>query len=145
MLWLVITGSIWLGFELRGRFPAGRLPYPHALYLIGLVLFAIGLIVRWISILYLGRFFTVNVAIAQDHQLITTGPYRFARHPGNLFLFLGFSLCMLNIFSMAAVLLPTSAAFLWGMQAEEEALFQAFGEQYLTYASKPLRIVPFLH
>ena len=36
-----------------------------------------------------------NVAIAEDHQLITTGPYRYARHPsytGTLLIFLGFLL-----------------------------------------------------
>src|SRR5205814_8840173 len=100
LLWLVITTSLWLGFEVRARFPAATLPAPQIFYPIGVVLFVIGLTVRWASIIYLGRFFTVNVAIAQDHQLITTGPYRFVRHPsytGNLFLFLGFTLCMLNV------------------------------------------------
>ena len=145
LLWLVISASLWLGFEVRARYPAGRLPAPQILYPIGVVLFIFGLIVRWTAIIYLGRFFTVNVAIAQDHQLITTGPYRFVRHPsytGNLFLFVGFGLCMLNIFSMAVVLLPIPAAFLWRMHVEEKALLQAFGDRYQTYTATTRRLIP---
>ena len=145
LLWLVITASLWLGFEVRARFPAGRLPEAQIIYPIGVVLFILGLIVRWTAIIYLGRFFTVNVAIAKDHQLITTGPYRFVRHPsytGNLFLFLGFTLCMLNIFSMLVVLLPISAAFLWRMHVEEKALLQAFGDRYQAYAATTRRLIP---
>lgn len=56
LLWLVISLSVWLALELRARLPAGRLPHPHLVYLIGLIVFAIGLVIRWSSIIYLGRF-----------------------------------------------------------------------------------------
>ena len=99
LLWTVIFGSIFAGMFLRAALPQGRLPHGQVFYLIGLVLFVLGLIVRWVAIIHLGRFFTVNVAIAHDHQLITTGPYRYVRHPsytGTLLIFLGFGLCMLT-------------------------------------------------
>lgn len=148
LLWLVICASIWVSFFLRAALPQGRLPYPQFFYATGLVLLVLGLIVRWIAITHLGRFFTVNVAIAQDHQLITTGPYRFVRHPsysGTLLVFLGFGLCLLNIFSFLAILLPISAAFLWRMHVEEDALRQAFGDRYRSYAAKTRRVIPFLY
>ncbi|HEY1770665.1 MAG TPA: isoprenylcysteine carboxylmethyltransferase family protein [Chthoniobacterales bacterium] len=130
------------------RLPAGRLPHPHLFYIIGLIIFAIGLVIRWGSIMYLGRFFTVNVAIARDHELITTGPYRFVRHPsytGTFFIFLGFGLCLLNIWAMIALLLPVWAVFLWRMQVEEIALRGAFGERYRTYAERTWRVLPPLY
>jgi protein-S-isoprenylcysteine O-methyltransferase Ste14 len=145
LLWTVIGISIFAAFFLREAFPQGRLPHPHTFYIIGLVLFVLGLIIRWIAIIHLGRFFTVNVAIAEDHQLITTGPYRYVRHPsytGTLLIFLGFGLCMLNIFSAAAVFLPIAAAFLWRMHVEEQALRSAFGDRYRLYASQTRRIIP---
>jgi protein-S-isoprenylcysteine O-methyltransferase len=148
LLWTVIGVSIFAGFFLRAAFPQGRLPQPHAVYISGLILFVLGLIVRWIAIIHLGRFFTVNVAIAHDHELITTGPYRYVRHPsytGTLLIFLGFGLCMLNIFSVAAVFLPISAAFLWRMHVEEEALRAAFGERYLIYADRTWRLIPLIY
>ena len=147
LLWTVIGLSIWAAFFLHAAFPQGRLPHPQIFYIIGLILFVLGLIVRWVAIIYLGRFFTVNVAIAEDHQLITTGPYRYVRHPsytGTFLIFLGYGLCMLNIFSLAAVFLPVAAAFLWRMHVEEQALREAFGERYLTYAASTARIVPWL-
>jgi protein-S-isoprenylcysteine O-methyltransferase len=148
LLWSVIGASIFAGFFLRAAFPQGKLPHAQTFYLVGLILFVLGLIVRWIAIIHLGRFFTVNVAIAEDHQLITTGPYRFVRHPsytGTLLVFLGFGLCMLNIFSLAAVFLPISAAFLCRMHVEEAALKDAFGDRYRSYAASRRRLVPFVY
>ena len=148
LLWTVIGLSIWAAFFLHAAFPQGRLPYPRIFYVIGLILFVLGLIVRWVAIIYLGRFFTVNVAIAEDHQLITTGPYRYVRHPsytGTFLIFLGYGLCMLNIFSLAAVFLPVAAAFLWRMHVEEQALREAFGERYLSYAARTRKLIPLIY
>jgi protein-S-isoprenylcysteine O-methyltransferase len=147
LLWTVIGLSIFAGFFLRAAFPQGRLPHPQTFYVLGLILFLLGLIVRWVAIIHLGRFFTVNVAIADDHELITTGPYRYVRHPsytGTLLIFLGFGLCMLNIFSFAAVFLPITAAFLWRMHVEEKALLGAFGERYQSYVASSHRLIPYL-
>ena len=148
LLWTIILLSIWAGFYLRAVFPQGQLPHRLTVYLIGLILFLLGLVIRWISIIHLGRFFTVNVAIAEDHQLIITGPYRFVRHPsytGSLLIFLGYGLCMLNIFSLAAVFLPVAAAFLWRMHVEETALREAFGERYRDYATRTRRLIPLVY
>ncbi len=145
LLWTVICSAIFTGFFLRSALPQGRLPYPQTFYVAGLILFIAGLIIRWIAIVHLGRFFTVNVAIAEDHQLITTGPYRYVRHPsytGTLMIFLGFGLCMLNIFSLAAVFLPITGAFLWRMHVEENALRSAFQSQYQSYANCTRRLIP---
>ncbi|MEO8440646.1 MAG: isoprenylcysteine carboxylmethyltransferase family protein [Spartobacteria bacterium] len=148
LLWTVIGGSIFAGFYLRGALPQAALPYPKVYYTIGLILFVLGLIVRWIAIIHLGRFFTVNVTIAEDHQLITTGPYRYVRHPsytGTLLVFLGFGLCMLNIFSLVAVFLPIAAAFFWRIHVEEEALRSAFGDRYRLYAGRTRRVIPLVY
>lgn len=148
LLWTVICSGILTGFFLRAAFPQGRLPYPDTFYLIGLILFVLGLIIRWIAIIHLGRFFTVNVAIAADHELIQTGPYRYVRHPsytGTLLIFLGFGLCTLNYFSLAAIFLPITAAFIWRMHVEEHVLREAFGERYRDYAAHTRRILPLVY
>lgn len=148
LLWLVIGLSIWAGFLLKGRLPAGRMSFPLPCYLVGLALFLLGLIVRWTAIMHLGRFFTVNVAIAEDHRLITTGPYRYVRHPsyaGSLLIFLGFGLCTLNYYSLAVIFLPVCVAFLWRIRVEEEALRGAFGERYDSYARSTGAVLPRLH
>lgn len=145
LLWLVIGLSLWAGFILRARVPAGQMPYPLPCYLIGLTLFLVGLFIRWFAIIYLGRFFTVNVAIADDHHLITTGPYRYVRHPsytGALVIFFGFGLCTLNFYALAAIFIPICAAFLWRIHVEEQALRDAFRDRYETYSRETGTILP---
>src|SRR5689334_15245567 len=104
LLWMVITFSIFAGFYCRAAFPQFRLPRQCWFCLAGVVLFVLGIIIRWLAIIQLGRFFTVNVTIAEDHELVTTGVYRYVRHPsysGTLLTFLGFGLCLVNWLSFA--------------------------------------------
>lgn len=145
LLWLVIGLSIWAAFVLRARYPAARLPFPLYSYLTGLALFLLGVILRWAAIYQLGRYFTVNVAIAEDHKLITSGPYRYVRHPsysGSFLMFLGYGLCTLNFFSLAALLVPIGLAFLWRIRVEEAALRAAFGDSYRDYCRRTGRLFP---
>lgn len=144
LLWLVIGLSLWAGFILRSRV-AGRMPLPVPCYFAGLTCFLVGLLIRWTAIIQLGRFFTVNVAIAEDHRLITTGLYRYVRHPsytGSLLVFFGLGLCMLNYYALAAVFLPICAAFLWRIRIEEQSLRGAFGARYDDYARGTGALLP---
>ena len=83
LLWMVIVISITFAYSFaycapRATMDPGVAP---SLRIVGLVVFLAGLALRWYAIIYLGRFFTVNVAIASDHRVIDTGPYRYIRHP----------------------------------------------------------------
>ena len=103
---------------------------------------------RWYSIIHLGRFFTVDVAIAADHQLVDTGPYRFVRHPsytGALFAFIGFGFVMRNWASLLLITVPIFAAFLYRINVEERALLGALGERYRVYSQKTKRLIPFVY
>ena len=111
-------------------------------------MFAAGLALRWYAILYLGRFFTVNVAISRDHRLIDTGPYRLIRHPsytGALMAFLGLGVCIGNWASLAAMLIPTLLVFSWRIRVEEQALMAALGEPYRIYMQRTKRLVPAIY
>ncbi|KAI0271638.1 hypothetical protein BC834DRAFT_860526 [Gloeopeniophorella convolvens] len=50
-------------------------------FVIGMLLCAIGIAIRKLCFLELGRHFTFEVAILDDHKLVTTGPYSIVRHP----------------------------------------------------------------
>ena len=65
ILWAVIGASLLLAQFALAQ-PIGKLPDPQLCSLIGLVLFLAGIVLRWWSIFYLGRFFTVDVAIAAN-------------------------------------------------------------------------------
>src|SRR4051812_33944575 len=114
VLWVVIMGSIAAAFYVAVRFPAGVLPHREGWRLLGLVLFVLGIALRWWAIVTLGRFFTVDVQIAKDHELVERGPFKWVRHPsytGVLLAFLGFGLSIGNWAALLVIILPISAAF----------------------------------
>lgn len=146
MLHLVIYASIALGVWLSFRQP-WSLPEPprHALFLAGLVLMAAGLLFRFWSIHVLGRCFTVDVAIGDDHRIVRNGPYRWLRHPsytGALATFSGFGLCLGDVAALACVVIPVTAAFLLRIRVEERVLAQAFPVDYPAYARQTRRLLP---
>lgn len=146
ILWIVIGVSIWLSIQAQGRWPEAMLP-PWFVP-IGVALFVGGMVLRWYSIIHLGRFFTVNVSIAADRQLIDTGPYRFVRHPsytGALLAFIGFAMVLRNWASVLVISLPVAFAFVYRINVEERALIQALGERYRDYIGRTKRLIPFIY
>jgi protein-S-isoprenylcysteine O-methyltransferase len=148
LIWVVITASVTLAFSAARRYPAAGMGHFAALREWGIGLFVLGLALRWYSIIYLGRFFTVNVAIASDHRLIDTGPYRFVRHPsysGALMAFLGLALCLGNWVSLVLIVVPVLLVFLRRVQVEEAVLLRAFGDRYRDYIRRSKRLIPAIY
>ena len=150
LLWAVIFISMMLAFSVAYSVPAAAMSTAvmGPLRVAGLVIFIAGLALRWYAIIYLGRYFTVNVAIASDHRVIDTGPYRYVRHPsysGALLAFLGLGLCLANWFSLAFAIIPTSCAFLWRIRVEEAALLEGLGGKYRKYMLGTRRLIPAIY
>lgn len=115
------------------------------LFWIGCTLMSVGIVFRWWAIRVLAEFFTVDVAIRADHQLIRRGPYRWLRHPsytGSLMTFYGFAIALGNGLSLAIVVLPVTLAFLWRIRIEERVLRDAFPDAYADYAARTKRLIP---
>ena len=144
----VIFLCIFLGVWVSRTAPGGWLPHRHALDLVGVALFVLGTALRWWSIVLLGKFFTVDVAIAPDHRLVESGPYRFLRHPsytGALVAFVGLGLTLGNVYSLLVMLIPITLAFLWRIRIEEAALTGALGASYRDYCVRTRRLIPGLY
>jgi protein-S-isoprenylcysteine O-methyltransferase len=147
ILWLVILSACGLGVVVAAYAPKAQFSSWVA-HDLAISLFAAGLAIRWYAIIYLGRFFTVDVAIAADHRLIDTGPYRYIRHPsytGSLIAFLRLALSMGNPLSAMVLYVPTTLAFLWRIRIEEAALRSALGESYDQYSRRTKRLIPALY
>ena len=146
LLWAIIGLSFFLA-QLALSSSIGKLPHPSLCLMIGLVVFIGGIALRWSSIFYLGRFFTVDVAIAEKHELIETGPYRLIRHPsytGALMAFLGFGLSLGHWLALLCLIIPITSAFLWRIRIEERALIDALGQPYRDYILRTKRLIPFV-
>lgn len=120
----------------------------RALYCVGLFAYTSGLALRWYSVFYLGRLYTYEVTIANEHQVISTGPYRYLRHPaysGSLLSFFGLGICAGNFLSLLFLTLPICWALLHRIKIEEAALSTALGKSYIDYTLKTSRLIPFVY
>jgi protein-S-isoprenylcysteine O-methyltransferase len=143
-IWGSILASVWLSRKGIGRFDESlRLP----LLWTGCALMAAGMAFRWWAVRMLADYFTIDVAIRDDHKLIRIGPYRLLRHPsytGSLATFYGFALALGSAWSLALIVVVVTAAFLWRIRVEEHALTSAFPQDYPAYSRETKRLIPFV-
>lgn len=81
--------------------------------------------------------------VRPGQALITTGPFRFIRHPiyaGLLLIFLGLELALTSW--LAILIVPLTILVLHQARAEEQLLLAAFGEQYCSYQKHTGRFFP---
>lgn len=119
-----------------------------ALYLeewLGIVLVAAGVGIRHWAIATLGRFFTFELGLRKEHELVQAGPYRWVMHPAYTgSLFVEFGMCL--FFAAWVVGLPivvSTIAFLKRRIADEERVLRSeFGERFDAYAKARAHLVP---
>jgi protein-S-isoprenylcysteine O-methyltransferase Ste14 len=105
----------------------------------------LGLAVRAWAIAALGRSFRTTVEVDPGQAVVTTGPYRWVRHPsysGLLAIVAGFGLAegsWLALLACLAFLLP---AILRRIRVEEAELERVLGEPYRAYEARTARLVP---
>jgi protein-S-isoprenylcysteine O-methyltransferase Ste14 len=132
--------------EVLGR--RGGLPWPGGLVwpvVAGLALMAAGIGLRAWSIVTLGRFFQYQIKVQPGHQVVTSGPYRFVRHPsytGIAMVLAGIALASGDVWSLLAVAVLGGAGLVVRIRAEERQLTQALGAEYERFAAGRKRLVP---
>ena len=123
----------------------GRLSPPLVVQSFGLVLLLSGIVLRFSAINTLGRFFTSVVTVREDHRIVSSGPYKFVRHPGYagaLLAHAGLGLAFGSWVSTSMSVLPFIIAAAYRIKVEEKALLKSMGEDYATYSSTTSRLIP---
>ncbi|MBX9724806.1 MAG: isoprenylcysteine carboxylmethyltransferase family protein [Candidatus Obscuribacterales bacterium] len=114
---------------------------------IGLVIFCLGFIVRLVAIATLGHRHSAFVTLQEDHAIVTTGLYKYIRHPsylGVLIILVGIPLVFstwLPLFALPGVFI----ALKWRMDEEEKFLQEKLGDDYVSYMAKTKRLIPKLY
>ncbi len=145
ILWVVIISSITACEWLRHILPANIPDSGHWLKLASVVIIALGLVIRCVAIVSLGRAFSANVAIRDSQKINRAGLYRVIRHPsylGMLLIFLAVGVHARNWLCLAIAVVPTTIAVLYRIRVEEAALKEAFGEEYVAYSRESKRLIP---
>jgi protein-S-isoprenylcysteine O-methyltransferase Ste14 len=106
-------------------------------------------IVLWMrAIATLGPYFSVNVDIPADHQLVERGVYSRVRHPayaGMIVTEAGFGIASADWLVALAFLAIPATAFLHRIRVEERALTEHLGDAYRDYARRTRRLIPFVY
>jgi len=145
---VVIWVGIFVAIFLSDYFATHNItPLPESFFYVGIILMLAGILFRQWAIWVLGRFFSTRVRIVSDHRIVMEGPYRFLRHPsytGMLMILLGLGLGSRTWLGTIIILALFSLVIGYRISVEENALKAEFGEQYLEYAKKTKRLIPFL-
>ena len=112
---------------------------------IGVALCAIGLAFAIWARVYLGKNWGMPMSLKVEHELVTTGPYSFVRHP----IYSGLLLAMLGsaFVSVMIWLLPFAifcAYFVYSARIEEKLMTTQFPNQYLKYKKRTKMLIPFV-
>ena len=150
---LILIGLQWTGlalnFGLAWLVPAAAIAWqPTVLFLLGLLFILLGVALRWYAIWTLGRYFTRDVAVSVDQQVVQQGPYRLIRHPaysGTFLTMLGVGLAMTNWASLISLLICVFIGHFHRVSIEEKALIQTIGQPYIEYMQRTRRFIPLVY
>mgnify|MGYP001770744224 CR=1 FL=1 len=122
--------------------------WPASLQVLGLGLMGAGIGLRVYAIRMLGFRFTPRVAVQPGQTLVTTGPYRWVRHPTYTGLWLALIGVGVTTRCGWAALALTVIPFLglwYRMRVEEQVLTAFFGDAYQDYVQRTWRLIPFIY
>jgi protein-S-isoprenylcysteine O-methyltransferase Ste14 len=102
-------------------------------------------VMLWARVI-LGRNWSADVALKEGHELVTSGPYRWVRHPiysGLLLMALGWAVWRgrySGFWGLAVLLL----LFWIKARAEEQLMIQHFGDAYRSYKARVKALIPYV-
>jgi protein-S-isoprenylcysteine O-methyltransferase Ste14 len=135
-----------VAFVLLRVFRTGTLAvHSPILQVVGLILFVSGLGLAVWARIYLGRNWGMPMTERAEPELVTSGPYRFVRHPiysGLLLGLLGTALAT-NLFWLIALVI-LGAYFTYSATVEERLMTTSFAADYAGYKAHTKMLIPFV-
>jgi protein-S-isoprenylcysteine O-methyltransferase Ste14 len=141
---IVVIIGIWFSQEfssLRTNPVAQTLP----VQIISTVLVAAGMAFAVWARVHLGKNWSPTPSVQENHELVTSGPYRFVRHPiytGIITALLGSALTGGLVWIL--VFLAFTGMIAWRVGKEEEFMQETFPDQYPAYKKRTKAVIPFI-
>jgi len=111
----------------------------------GTVVFAGAIFMLWRSHADLSRNWSATLRITGQHSLVTSGVYRYIRHPmytAHLLWAIAQGLLLSNWFAGWAFLVLSIPLYVVRIPKEEQMMIEQFDEQYRSYMSRTGRLIP---
>ena len=127
--------------ESRATAPRIAGPYRAA----GLIVIWLGLAIRVWAVAALGGAFRTTVEVDPGQAVVSTGPYRWVRHPsysGLLLIVTGVGLAAGDWLALAICAVLPTPAVLWRIHVEEAELTAVLGDRYRAYQAQTKRLIP---
>ena len=144
---LLISHTLTITFTVLGWFKINNDLDKIWIYL-SFFTYPVGLVLRYISIIYLGTYFTRDVEVSKDQNFVSKGPYRILRHPLYLGLYLltisvplFFANWLMTIVSMVIMFMILNVR----MQIEEKLMEETLRKAYTIWKKKRYRFIPFIY
>jgi protein-S-isoprenylcysteine O-methyltransferase Ste14 len=140
---VTLAAAIVAALGARSAAPELRMPAP--LRMAGVVVMSLGLILRVWAIASLGSGFRTTVEVEPGQAVVSSGPYRWIRHPsytGLLLIVAGFGAALGNWLSLAACVVLPLPAIVWRIHVEEAELNRVLGQAYRAYQADRARLIP---
>lgn len=138
----------WIAFGLAFWLPRATIvAHRRAVFWAGLVLIAVGGLLRRHCFRMLGASFKAAVEVRPDQVVVERGAYRFVRHPSYaaaVLLFIGIGVALTNRVSLLALIVMLVVVYGYRIHVEEAALADTLGDSYRSYMARTKRIVPFI-
>jgi protein-S-isoprenylcysteine O-methyltransferase Ste14 len=113
---------------------------------LSLVFFVFASFLSWTGARALGRQWRIDAGLSADHELVTSGPYRFVRHPIYTSM-LGVLLATGTLITPWWRLLPSLLLFIIGteirVRIEDDLLASQFGDRFAEYQKRVPAYIPF--
>ncbi|HUI30172.1 MAG TPA: isoprenylcysteine carboxylmethyltransferase family protein [Candidatus Acidoferrales bacterium] len=121
-----------------------EIPYSSFIMWFGAVMALAGIALLAWTHLCLGKEWSVNLQLRDDHRLIRSGPYSEVRHPmytALFFIYIGLGLIS-NDYVAFILILMAVISLLLRIPREEDMMIEKFGEEYRTYIKKTGKFFP---
>jgi protein-S-isoprenylcysteine O-methyltransferase Ste14 len=145
---LLISLSMFLSLMIAFLFAAsGIASLPSGAFYLGIGLMIAGILLRQWSIAVLGRYFSRTVGVQEGQAVVDRGPYRLVRHPaytGSLLTMVGLGFVLQSWGAVLVLIAFFGAAFGYRIHVEEAVLTSKLGDEYVAYAKKTKRLIPYV-
>lgn len=138
--------AVAFGASWQTYFAAQIIPKTAAFGIIGDVLCVLGIAFAIWARRHLGTNWNSQPSVQEGHELVTSGPYRFVRHP----IYTGMALALIGSafavgqLSWLIIYVALIVMFIWRIHVEERFMTETFPDQYPEYKKRTKALIPFI-
>ena len=153
----VLEGFVLLGLVIFGLaiphgvywlIPEFNIHLPEYAYQISIIMMFLAILILLRTFKDLGKQYSPTLQIFEYHGLITSGIYKYVRHPmylTALLLLLSQSLSLTNQIGLVSNTIAFGLLLFLRIPAEEKMLIKEFSMEYKKYMEKTDRLIPFIY